>query len=97
MQDMQGNMGISNGQIISAPTVKCSKCGSKVFTEVVVLKKIPGLMVGSTHDELVPIPVYACNKCGEIPDEFLKLGNAKKILGDDNEEQQEEKKSSLIL
>jgi hypothetical protein len=52
------------------------------------LKKVSPLVTGSPTESLYPIPVYQCSKCGKIPAEFLKKGNAKAILGetDDAEE-----------
>ena len=51
-----------------------------------ILKKVSPLVTavatGSATETLYPIPVYQCSKCGKIPDEFLKKGNAKAILGE---------------
>lgn len=67
--------------IISSPNVVC-ECGNKTFIETVILKKVSALATGSATDTLYPIPVYQCSKCGKIPDEILKKGNAKAILGE---------------
>lgn len=83
--------------IYKSPAVKCSECGSKVFHEAVVLKKVSKLLSGTGKDELIPIPVYVCDKCGKIPDEFLNRPAAKYILGDADEDMKEETKDNLIL
>lgn len=79
----QGNahQGINPSIIISSPNVVC-ECGNKVFIEAVILKKVSPLVTGSPTESLYPIPVYQCSKCGKIPAEFLKKGNAKAILGE---------------
>lgn len=69
--------------VYNSPTVKCQECGSKVFKEGMILKKVSSLVSGSGKDELVPIPVFVCDKCGKIPDEFLERPAAKQILGED--------------
>ena len=52
------------------PTVECEKCTSKYFKEVVLIKKVPKLMTGSSEDTLVPFPTYKCDECGHVNPEF---------------------------
>jgi hypothetical protein len=57
------------------PSYEC-ECGCKLFTNVVVVKKIPGLLVGNPDMKEVPIPVdmlpiMICSKCGKLAP-FLK-------------------------
>lgn len=88
----QGNINqcINPSVIISSPNVVC-ECGNKVFIEAVILKKVSPLVTGSPTESLYPIPVYQCSRCGKIPAEFLKKGNAKAILGetDDTDDTEE--------
>jgi uncharacterized Zn finger protein len=51
-------------------TVTCEKCNSKYFKEVVLLKKVPKLLTGSSEDTLVPFPTYMCNECGHVNADF---------------------------
>ena len=71
--------------VLHSPNVVC-KCGSKVFLEASVLKKVSSLVSPTGKETIYPIPVYVCAKCGEIPSEFLDKGNAKAIMGEDEEE-----------
>ncbi len=80
--------------IYKSPNVVCPKCGSKVFREAIILKKVSALISPTGKEELYPIPVYVCDKCGTIPDEFLNKSAAKEILGE-VEEQKEE--SSILI
>ena len=75
------NQGINPSIIISSPNVVC-ECGNKTFIEAVILKKVSALVTGLATETLYPISVYQCSKCGKIPNEFLKRGNAKLILGE---------------
>ena len=52
------------------PTVTCSKCGSKFFKEVVLIKKVPALLTGNSEDTLVPFPTYRCDDCGHVDEDF---------------------------
>jgi hypothetical protein len=53
------------------PTVTCEDCGSKYFKEVVLLKKVPKLLTGSSEDTIVPFPTYMCNSCGFVNEDFI--------------------------
>jgi len=54
----------------SAETVKCESCGGETFREVYSFKKVSKLLTGSTKDALVPFPMYKCEECGYINEEF---------------------------
>jgi uncharacterized Zn finger protein len=53
------------------PTVTCEDCGTKYFKEVVLLKKVPKLLTGSSEDTIVPFPTYMCNSCGFVNEDFI--------------------------
>ena len=53
------------------PTITCDECGSKYFKEVVLLKKVPKLLTGSSEDTIVPFPTYMCNSCGFVNEDFI--------------------------
>lgn len=88
--------GMSPKALLDSPNVVC-KCGSRLFHEAMVIKKLSALLSPTGKDELYPIPVYVCDKCGEIPAELTSKTNADKILGLEKEEKSEEKSSSLIV
>lgn len=83
--------------VLTAPNVVCPKCGSKLFTEAVVLKKLSPIVSPTNKEELYPIPVYVCAKCQTIPDEYMSKYNAKLILGEETKFEEEPKASSLII
>lgn len=54
-------------------TLSCTKCGHKIFETKVVLKKIPGTVVGNGTEPIIyPLQVLVCSKCGKILDEDIK-------------------------
>lgn len=59
------------------PTVTCSKCGSKFFKEVVLIKKVSALLTGNSEDTLVPFPTYRCDDCGHVDEDFDLFSNDK--------------------
>ena len=54
----------------SAETVKCGGCGNTTFREIYSFKKVSKLLTGSSQDALVPFPMYKCESCGHINEEF---------------------------
>lgn len=54
--------------------VVCENCGNDVFVEGVKLRKVSRLLTGDTKDGVLPIPVFACSKCGHVNKEFLPKG-----------------------
>ncbi len=45
--------------------VVCDECGHAHFQQVLVIRKASGLLSGTGK------PVFACNKCGHVNNEFL--------------------------
>ena len=44
-------------------TIKCEKCESTYFREVIYIKKVSKLLTGSAEDTIVPFPIYKCDSC----------------------------------
>jgi uncharacterized Zn finger protein len=51
--------------------IVCEECGNSVFTEGVLLRKISRFVTGTSQDALMPVPVFACSKCGHVNEEFM--------------------------
>lgn len=66
------------------PTEKC-KCGNVTFNQVAFLKRVPGLMIGQSSDELIPVPGFACTKCQKLyefgKDDQKKPDGLQKMFG----------------
>lgn len=56
-------------------TVKCENCDGIFFKEVVLIKKVPKLLTGSSNDTLVPFPTYRCDNCGHVNNDFRLFDN----------------------
>ena len=70
--------------VLTAQNIVCPKCGSKLFKEVVALKRISPLVSPTGKEEIIPIPMFACIQCGEIPDEYKNRKNYEVIMGESN-------------
>jgi len=51
--------------------VSCEKCGHKLFTQLMMFKKLSAVMSPTGEESMIPIQVFACNDCGHVNDEFL--------------------------
>lgn len=49
----------------------CESCGHNHFTQVYMMRKLSPLLSPTGQPALIPIPVYACTKCGNVNSEFL--------------------------
>ena len=64
-----GNPGL-NVNLKEAEEVVCEKCGSKVFQEKLMIRKLSKFMTGSDRDSITPIPVIACAECNHVNEMF---------------------------
>lgn len=51
--------------------VECEECGHNMFQQALHLRKASGLLTGTGQTSYIPIPVFACLKCGHVNAEFL--------------------------
>jgi uncharacterized Zn finger protein len=70
MSQQQMNMNIS---LDKTTELVCDECGNHSFQEVVLLRKASRFITGTAQDAMIPIPVFACSKCGHVNEEFLPM------------------------
>ena len=51
--------------------VVCGKCKNDTFIPAFKMRKLSALLSPAGKETIIPINVFACNKCGHINDEFL--------------------------
>lgn len=66
--------------IINADNERCTKCGSYFFKEVYALKKLSSLLSPTGKDEIIPISIWVCDKCGEVASTVKNNKNYDKII-----------------
>lgn len=67
MNQEKMNLNISLDKTIP---VACDECSHDTFQQVLKLRTASKFLVGGDQDMLIPIPVFACSKCGHINDQF---------------------------
>ena len=60
----QVNMADRNA-ILTSKNQVCDKCGNYFFREVYALKEVSQFISPTGKNELMPIPIWVCDKCGE--------------------------------
>ena len=53
-------------------TMKCDSCGNYLFITSFVIKKISAIVSPTGQAGLVPVQVYSCGNCGEVPKQLLE-------------------------
>lgn len=66
---MSQNLNINLSLDKTTPLV-CEECACETFQQVTYLRKVSKFITGSEQDALIPIPSFACTKCGHINEEF---------------------------
>ena len=53
-------------------TMNCDSCGNYLFIVSYVIKKISAIVSPTGQAGLVPVQVYSCGNCGEVPSQLLE-------------------------
>jgi len=67
-QQQQVKLNIS---IDKTTEVICEECGNQTFSEALLIRKASKFLTGTAQDAVIPIPTFACTKCGHVNDEFM--------------------------
>lgn len=75
---------ITGEMVKSSPSLVCD-CGNETFREHIMFKRLSRFMTQSGKEEMIPVRIFACTKCGLmpkeldtegiIPDKFKTTGN----------------------
>ena len=57
--------------IEAATDVTCSQCDNSHFSQVFIIKRLSPVVSPTGEEVLVPIPTFACSKCGNINEGFV--------------------------
>ena len=50
--------------------ISCENCGCKYFRQVTAFKKVSALVSPTGKEQIVPVPIFRCDECGFINEEF---------------------------
>ena len=53
--------------------IKCEACEGSSFKQTLLLRKMSALVAPDGQETVIPIGVFACEKCGHVNSEFEKM------------------------
>ena len=59
--------------ISKTSAIKCEKCENQTFKQSLLLRKLSALVAPNGQETLVPVQVFACEKCGNVNSEFTDI------------------------
>ena len=68
MDDLQKAIDMSK-----ATPIKCDKCEGSTFKQTLLISKMSALVSPSGQETIIPTAVFACEKCGHVNEDFVKL------------------------
>tara|TARA_R100000008_G_C3441059_1_gene94442 strand:+ start:220 stop:456 length:237 start_codon:yes stop_codon:yes gene_type:complete len=54
--------------------LKCDACGGQTFKQTLLLRKMSALVSPNGQEAIIPVGVFACEKCGNVNKEFEDVG-----------------------
>jgi uncharacterized Zn finger protein len=54
-------------------SIKCEKCENQTFKQTMILRKLSALLSPNGQETLIPVGVFACEKCGHVNSEFADV------------------------
>ena len=59
--------------ISKTSAVKCEKCENQTFKQTLLIRKLSALVSPNGPEPIVPMAVFACEKCGHVNSEFSEV------------------------
>ena len=53
--------------------IQCEKCNNSTFKQTLLIRKLSALVSPNGQETIVPIAVFACEKCGHVNSEFAEV------------------------
>ena len=53
--------------------IQCEKCNGSTFKQTLLLRKLSSLVSPNGQETIVPMQVFACEKCGHVNSEFSEI------------------------
>ena len=53
--------------------IKCEKCENSTFKQTLLIRKLSALVSPSGQETVIPVAVFACEKCGHVNSEFENM------------------------
>ena len=56
-----------------ATSIKCEKCEGSTFKQTLLISKMSALVSPNGQETIIPMAVFACEKCGHVNKEFADV------------------------
>ena len=53
--------------------IHCESCGGSTFKQTLLLRKMSALVAPNGQETIIPMQVFACEKCGHVNKEFSDI------------------------
>ena len=53
--------------------IQCESCSCKTFKQTLLLRKMSALVAPGGQETIIPMQVFACEKCGHVNKEFTDI------------------------
>ena len=53
--------------------IKCDSCGGQTFKQTLLMRKMSALVSPNGQETIIPMAVFACEKCGHVNKEFADV------------------------
>jgi DNA-directed RNA polymerase subunit RPC12/RpoP len=53
--------------------IACEACNGKTFKQTLLLRKLSALVAPGGQETIIPMQVFACEKCGHVNKEFTDV------------------------
>ena len=63
-----------NVDISQTSEMKCDECENLTFKQTIMLRKMSAIVSPNGKETIIPVGVFACDKCGHVNEEFSKGG-----------------------
>jgi uncharacterized Zn finger protein len=50
--------------------IACEECSNETFSQIFFLREVSKFIAGTDQDGLIPVPSFACSKCGNVNEKF---------------------------
>ena len=57
--------------------IQCESCGGSTFKQTLLLRKMSALVSPDGRETIIPMQVFACEKCGHVNKEFEDVSGLK--------------------
>ena len=54
-------------------SVQCEKCENSTFKQTLLIRKLSALVSPNGQETVIPVAVFACEKCSHVNAEFEKM------------------------